>query len=62
MLGATGQGFLRKQDMKSGLKIPQRGEYVKLKILHVKLHKKIGVLHFEDIRINPYGELTNSKN
>ena len=62
MLGATAQGFLWKQHLKSGLKIPQRGEYVKLKILHVKLHKKIGVLHFEYIRINPYEEPAGSKN
>ena len=45
-LGATTQGLLWKQDLKSQLKILQRGEYVKIKISHVKLHKKIGVFHF----------------
>ena len=45
-LAATTQGLLWKQDLKSRLKIPQRGEYVKIKISHVKLHKKIGVFHF----------------
>ena len=45
-LGATTQGLLWKQDLKSRLKIPQRGEYVRIKISHVKLHKKIGVFHF----------------
>ena len=61
ILGASGQGFLCKQDLKSWLKIPQRGEYVKLQILHVKLHKKIWVLHLEDIHRIPHRQLTNRK-
>ena len=49
MLGVAAQGFLRKRDLKSSLKIPQREFNLNVKISYVKLHKKIGVFHFRII-------------
>ena len=62
MLVVSAQGFLWKQDLKSGQKIPQREKYVNVNILHVKFHKKVGVLYLEDIRVIPQKKVTDLEN
>ena len=63
------EGFLIcRWDLWSYLDTPQRGEYVKLKFFHVKLHNNVEVWHFKDIcsvyepswRAHQFGKLGNT--